>query len=123
MSLISRTNGTVIVDVENGGSQQFEMLGSVVIEYRDLQHPDDYFRGEVHQFTNDGFTLSRGSHLRASFPAPTNRLDWRAHIAGYGQRQIAVKTSINKALKHAPLLTLRPFAIYPEYAQTGWITQ
>ena len=60
---IARTNGNVVLDVRNKGSQQFEMQPWVQIEYLPV-NPEDYVAGDSRGFTNDGFTLLPGSNLQ-----------------------------------------------------------
>src|SRR5215471_6065 len=117
LSLLARTNGNVLVAVKNRGNQQFEVDGGVSIEYLDPASPGDYIAGDYHRFTNM-FILRPGAAFQATFPAPTKHLKWRAHIGGVGERQIAFKSTIKRALKWNVVLKRYPLFIYPEYAQS-----
>jgi hypothetical protein len=121
LSLLARTNGNVLVSVKNSGNQQFEMFDGASIEYLNPASPEDSIAGDYYYFTNSRFNLLPGAAFQASFPAPTKHLKWRAYIGGIGQREVALKTRMKRALNWTVVLRRYPLLIYPEYAQTDWI--
>ncbi|HYG34305.1 MAG TPA: hypothetical protein VEC99_05950, partial [Clostridia bacterium] len=94
LSLLARTNGNVLVVLQNSGGQQFEISGEVSIEYLNPASPEDYIVEDFHSFTNSRFTLGPGAAFQACFPAPTKHLKWRAHIGGVSGREVAFKYCI-----------------------------
>jgi hypothetical protein len=97
------------------------MFGGVSIEYLSLANPEDYIAGDFYYFTNSRFNLLPGAAFQASFPAPTKNLKWRAYIGGIGQREVARKIAMRRALNWTVVLKRYPLCFYPEYAQTDWI--
>ena len=119
VSLVARTNGTVILGVKNRGNQQFMTSSDLIVEYGDSAHPFDYHPGYIHMFTNNQFLVSPGATFQVCLPAPTNHFGWRANIGVVGQRQIAVKTALRRVwpFKHLPAALY----IRYEYGQSEWI--
>lgn len=121
LSLLARTNGTVVVSLKNTGNQQFVIDEYASIEYLNPENPEEYFAEDFHSFTNSLFTLLPGAAFQVSFPAPTKHLKWRVNIRGVGQRQLARKKLMRRALNWTVVFRQDTLVLDSEYAQTDWI--
>jgi hypothetical protein len=117
VSIVARTNENVFLTLKNSGTQTFVIYNLVVLEYLDPAHPEDYYSGGSCRFTNADFVLDSGETIGIMFPAPTNHLNWRAHIGGVGNRQLKLKT----ALRRLPPVIRGYLLLYPEYGHTDWV--
>lgn len=117
VSLVSRTNGNVVIAVKNCGSQQFQMQDYVFVEYSDPASPDDYHPSEGYHFTGGSLRLSPGETLNVQFPVPPKRFNWRARVGGVGLREVSLK----QALKRTWFFKHYPFVLHSEYGQTDWL--
>ena len=84
VSLIGQTNGNVAIRVRNGGSQRIDMVPEVLLEYRDLAHPEDYHPPDFERLTNGFFSLAPRATFQACFPAPTKHRKLKSTLVASG---------------------------------------
>ena len=115
VSFIGYTNGLAMIEVTNRARYAIDLDHGLAIYTRhDSDDRNGRFRG-CHVFTN-ALPLLPGTAVRACFPAPTSRLQWRVEVVCVGDREKKFKNALNPYLppKYALRLQFRG-------ATTEWI--